>query len=1265
MAVATIFSAGAGAALPLMNVVFGRLVGTFNNYFIPGSGVTEAEFRSSVNQNSLYIVYLFIGKLVLGYISTYAFRMTGIRISAAIRMAYLTALFNQPMSAIDKLPPGTATDSLTTVANTIQQAISDKLGILVQGTALIVAAYIIAFLHSWSLTLVSSSMVLFVCIASGATAPLFFKYDKLVAESNSGAAALATEALRAIRTVKSLSAENQLMSRYNRWITEAQVRGLRKSIWVAAQFWPAFFSMYANMGLTFWFGVKLYVRDDISNVGTVVVVLFSVLIVLGGIGQIFAPLQNISKASASAGTCFKIIDAPQLNHGGLKEPEVKQELDMRFDNVTFAYPSRPQAYVLTDLSFSVPAGKVTAFVGQSGCGKSTIVALLERWYDLSDVNEALPEAKEESERDAATKKKSKKDEKKDSAKTKQAQDEVVNLQNTILQNSGQVYYGPHNIETLDRKWWRSQIGLVQQEPVLFNEPIYENVAKGLIGSLWEQEPYDSKVKLVKEACREAFADDFIMRLPDGYDTLVGESGIKLSGGQRQRLAIARAIIKRPSILILDEATSSLDVRGERVVAAALEQASKGRTTIVIAHRMSTIRNADHIVVLKNGSAVEEGTHTELVAKEDGVYANLLRAQHVELSAQGEFIEEQNDPKLLPRDLAEESYHKSSSGQEQPHTDRTGPKIRGFIRSVGTLLYEQRTHRLFYLLILLAAMGAGVAYSLQAYLFSHLIVVFQKTGNQLISDTNFWALMLFLLAICVGICYGIIGWISNSLSVYVGTTCRRSYFDSVLYKPIAFFDEENHSVGTLSGQLSTDPQQLQEVLGTNMVFPLIAVFNLVSCTIISFVFGWKLTLVVLFAALPVILGAAFFRIRYELQFEAMNAKVFADSSQFASEAVGAFRTVSALTLENTILHRYQTLLRGHIRNAFMKGRLSVLVFALSDSLELCSMALGFWYGGQLLATREYNVLQFILIYTAVVLGGQACGQFLAFGPNVAYATAAANRILGFRADSEPKMPDTFVDPNHNDRGNGIKIEFRDVGFTYPTRESAVYRQLSFEISPGEYVAFVGPSGCGKTTIVSLLERFYAANSGQILIDGTELQKVPIPEYRSLCGLVSQEPTLFEGTVRENLVLGLPAEPSQDEIDEACRMAEIYDFITSLPKSFDTDLAAGTHASLSGGQKQRMCIARAFLRKPRILLLDEATNNLDGVSAGLVQQAVEHIASTKSMTVVVVVHRLASVQRADRIIVLGEGGVVLEEGTHLELLQRKGAYWGMCKIQALDQ
>jgi ATP-binding cassette, subfamily B (MDR/TAP), member 1 len=270
MSAAVVFSAGAGAALPLMNVVFGRLVGSFNGYFIPGSNVSKDEFLASVNQNALYILYLFIAKFVLSYISIYSFRMTGIRISATIRMAYLVALFNQPISVIDKLPSGAATDSLTTVANTIQIAISDKLGVLVQFIALIISAYAIAFKYSWALTLASSSVILFVFLVYGSITPGFIRAEFSIIESNSRASAVAGEVLKSVRTVKSLCAENAVTARYAKWTAQSRKRGLEKSPLTGAQFAPAFFATYANMALTFWFGVKLYSQGNISDVGVVV-----------------------------------------------------------------------------------------------------------------------------------------------------------------------------------------------------------------------------------------------------------------------------------------------------------------------------------------------------------------------------------------------------------------------------------------------------------------------------------------------------------------------------------------------------------------------------------------------------------------------------------------------------------------------------------------------------------------------------------------------------------------------------------------------------------------------------------------------------------------------------------------------------------------------------------------------------------------------------------------------------------------------------------
>lgn len=1239
LGIAVIAEIGTGATLPLMNIVFGHLVGNFSDYFIQGSTVTKAQFLHSLNHQTLFIVYLFIARCISSYFAMFVFRMAGLRMSAKLRLEYLKALFMLPVSTLDTLPSGQASNTLTNTANLLQLGISEKLGMVIQFSSLLITAIIVAFTFSWSLTLVTSSVLVFVALVYGTVVPMIIKGQKEVDHADEKASSIAGEVLSSIRMIVACGAEDRVAKKYSGWITESKRRGLRMSPLIGVQFAPLFFSVYATMALCFWFGFKLYLQNDISSVGTIVIVLMSVMMTAFSVSQTAGPVMAIGKAAAAATDFFAVIDAPKPFTAGLKEPDVSATANIVFDSVTFAYPSRPHVKVLDNLNVQIESGKITAIVGASGSGKSTIVGLMERWYGLDlEKRFRLPKSAV----------------KDDKAKKEEEEPEAVDDTKAPIPLSGSILVGGHNLDSIELKWWRSQIGLVQQEPFIFNDTIFRNVEYGLIGSKWENEDVATKKVLVEEACKEAFADEFITRLPMGYETQVGDAGIKLSGGQRQRLAIARSIVKRPKILILDEATSAIDVRGERIVQAALDKVSEGRTTITIAHRLSTIKKADKIIVLKKGRVIEEGTHESLLANEDGAYWALVNAQKLSM---GEGFADESDLVEGTKVTLEQVFSNASGDPNLSPTEMAW-KPKGFFQSFGLLVWEQRSNWIWYTLLMIGCVGGATGNPIQSYLFAQILHVTTYFGKALSDASAHWALMFFLLAIGIAIAYFILGWASNSIAMHISCTYRQQYFETVLHKPIPFYDDEDNSSGTLTARIANDPTQLQQMLGINMAMVYIAILSLIGCVIIGFCFGWKLTLLTVFVSLPIIMTAGYFRIRYEIQFESMNQAVFAESSKFAAESIGAFRTVTSMTMEDMICRRYETLLQSHLQKAFNKSRFTTLLFAVSDSIALACMALTFWYGGQLLGSREYNATQFFVVYIAVVNGAESAGSLLSFGPNMAQASAAANRILSFRTASKSNSKS---DAELQDTEGGIKIELRDLWFKYPTRDIPIFTGLNLTIEKGQFAGLVGPSGCGKTSIVSLLERFYDLQKGNILCNGTNIAELDVRQYRKALSLVAQEPTLFQGTIKENILLGVEESVGATQLYAACRDAEIHDFIESLPDGYNTDVG-NKGIALSGGQKQRIAIARALIRDPKILLLDEATSSLDSESEKLVQAAFER--AGKGRTMVVVAHRLATVQNADVIFVLGEGKV-LEKGNHEQLLRQRGVYYQMCQSQALDR
>jgi ATP-binding cassette subfamily B (MDR/TAP) protein 1 len=535
--------------------------------------------------------------------------------------------------------------------------------------------------------LVSLVAIPIVLVAYTIAVPFLNKYWYLAEAEKDKASSLCYEIFQSIRIVVAFGAEKRLATEHSKIMERARKIDRKQAPVMGAMFAPMFLAIYGIFALTFWFGVHQYYKGKIHNVGTIIVVLFSVLWAVMSIYHLYNPIIQITRAASASAKIFAIIDAKIVDESHLRDKAINVgNEDIVFRDVTFAYPTRPEAIILNKLNLRFERGKTTAIVGPSGSGKSTLVGLIEKWYQpFSD------SARSESH---------------DSSPVVEKKE--ISIHTEDIRAPG-IYIGDVNLKDINSRWWRTNIGLVQQEPALFNTTIFENVANGLAGTADEHAPEQRKLAMVQNACREALAEEFINKLPEGYNTKVGEGGLRLSGGQRQRVAIARAIIQNPSILILDEATSAIDVRTERLVQSALDRVSNNRTTIVIAHRLSTIQKADRIIVLRSGRVIEEGVHRELVERDGGFYRTLVKAQSIDIGNHDTSAEEE----IFEMHDASPEGHISlfQAGPAQTTDDaEPQPPPGGFLKRLTLLIREQRSKWVLYSVLVVAAMAGSGSYS---------------------------------------------------------------------------------------------------------------------------------------------------------------------------------------------------------------------------------------------------------------------------------------------------------------------------------------------------------------------------------------------------------------------------------------------------------------------------------------------------------------------------------------------------------------------------
>ena len=1207
-AIALITSVAAGATLPLMTIIFGKFISQFNGF---AAGNTSPDsFKQSADSFILWFIYLFLARFGLSYITTVAITISATRTVRAFRQAFLSHTLRQEIWHFDKQSNGATATQVTTNGNRINQGIAEKLTFAIQSLSMFFSSFIVALAVQWKLTLITMSIIPMIFIVTGVCIAIDAPQEARITKIYSQAASLAEEAFSSIRTIQAFWAYSKMSEQYDEFLRAAHKEGNKKSPNYSVLFSTEYFCVYSGIALSFWQGFRMYQSGEIANAGEVFTVVLSVTIAATSISTLVPQITAFTNASAAASELFGVIDKPSLldplAEGGATPITCRGQIELR--DVKFSYPTRPDSLVLNSLAISIPAGRTTALVGASGCGKSTLVGLLERWY---------------------------------------------------VPNSGQILLDGLDVGEYNTRWLRSQIGLVQQEPVLFRGSVISNVTNGLSEDQRKSLSDEEKMELVRQACVSSNAHDFIEALPQGYFTEVGERAGMLSGGQRQRIAIARAIISDPRVLLLDEATSALDPKAEKVVQDALNKVSINRTTLIIAHKLATVKNADSIAVISAGQVVEQGTHEDLIAA-DGHYARLVNVQDLGADEEAESNENNEKADLHPMLSAKRSN--SFALGKTTDAPKTGTLGYGLMRCIWIMLSEQQSLFPWLALSGIACLVAGGTFPGQAILYSRLLRVFLLPAAQAKSEADFFALMFFVMALGNLVAYAIIGWTCNVIGQVTTHRYRLEMFNTVLRQDMDFFDLPENSSGALTSRCSTLPTQLQELISANILLIFIVVVNVVSSSVLALAYGWKLGLVVIFGGLPPLLAAGYLRIRLETRLESFSSERFSGSASLASEAVIAIRTVASLTMESLVLEQYNAMLDGIVLQSIKSTLWIMALFALSQSMDFLVMALGFWYGAQLLADGEYTATQFYVIFIGVLFAGQAAGQFFGYSTSITNATGAANYILWLRT-LKPIMQESLenkdVGPKEVEKSG--KVEVRELEFNYKQRaEAKVLRNLNLGIEGGAYVAFVGPSGCGKSTIISLLERFYDPTSGAILLDSCDIKTFSPRLYRENIALVQQEPTLYQGSVRANIAIGLEGEPTDAQVEEACKQANAWDFVSSLPEGLGTQCGM-RGLQFSGGQRQRISIARALIRQPKLLLLDEATSALDTESERVVQGALD--AAKEGRTTVAVAHRLSTIRGADCIFVFSNGKVV-EQGTHAELQRRRGIYFEMCKAQSLD-
>ncbi|CAL4964050.1 unnamed protein product [Urochloa decumbens] len=1077
--------------MPFMTVLFGNLIDAF------GGAMSIHKVVDRVSNVSLQFIYLAIASAVASFVQVTCWMITGERQAARIRNLYLKTILRQEIAFFDKYTStGEVVGRMSGDTVLIQDAMGEKVGKFVQLVVTFFGGFIVAFAQGWLLTLVMMATIPPLVVAGAVMSNVVAKMASLGQAAYAESSVVVEQTIGSIRTVASFTGEKRAVEKYNKSLKSAYKSGVREGLAAGLGMGTVMVLLFCGYSLGIWYGAKLILEKGYTG-AKVMNVIFAVLTGSLALGQASPSMKAFAGGQAAAYKMFETINrTPEIDAystTGRKLEDIRGDIEFR--DVYFSYPTRPDEQIFKGFSLTIPSGTTIALVGQSGSGKSTVISLIERFYDPQ-------------------------------------------LGNVLIDGV--------NLKEFQLRWIRSKIGLVSQEPVLFAASIKENIAYG------KDNATDQEIRAAAELANAA---KFIDKMPQGFDTSVGEHGTQLSGGQKQRIAIARAILKDPRILLLDEATSALDAESERVVQEALDRVMTNRTTVIVAHRLSTVRNADTIAVIHQGTLVEKGPHNELLRDPEGAYSQLIRLQEAN---------RQDNRKANPdaRSGKQMSINKSASRRSSrdnsshhsfsvPFGMPLGIDIQdGSSKLCDEMPQEVPLSRLASLnkpeipvLILgsIASVISGVIFPIFAILLSNVIKAFYEPPHLLRKDSQFWSSMFLV--------FGAVYFLSLPISSYLFSIAgcrlirriRLMTFEKVVNMEIEWFDHPENSSGAIGARLSADAAKVRGLVGDALQLVVQNSSTLVAGLVIAFVSNWELSLIIL-ALIPLIGLNGWIQMKFIQGFSADAKMMYEEASQVANDAVSSIRTVASFSAEEKVMDLYKKKCEGPLRTGIRTGIISGIGFGVSFFLLFGVYAASFYAGARLVEDNKTTFPKVFRVFLALAMAAIGVSQSSTLTSDSSKAKSAASSIFAI-VDRKSR-----IDPSEDAgvtvetlRGN---IEFQHVSFKYPTRPDVqIFRDLCLTIHAGKTVALVGESGSGKSTAISLLQRFYDPDVGHILLDGVDIQKFQLRWLRQQMGLVSQEPALFNDTIRANIAYGKDGQATESEIIAAAELANAHKFISS--------------------------------------------------------------------------------------------------------------------------